>query len=139
MTTTTIGLADLGSPSGDNLTFKDTPVGTTYEGLIVHLDEWEGETDGRKRKCVIVSLEKDGEVGKLWIDHGKQMMTAVTDGVRAANAEGLSVGGYLAVKFKEEKEVGKPQPQKIYVSQYKAGAAPAATAEPDTSAVDDLF
>lgn len=139
--TTSIAIEDLGSPAGDSLSYKGKPVGTTYKGKIVHLDEWSGETDGRERSCIIISLEQEGgEVGKLWIDQGKQIMTALRDAVASSGATKLELGAMLAVEYAEEREVGKPQPQKIYRAQYKAPAADAPDASaPDTSATADLL
>jgi hypothetical protein len=84
--------------------------------------------DGNPQMQLVIALqtaerfdEDDDGIRNVYVSIPSQMRTAIADGVRRARANGMAVGGRLAVKFvrtEEPKQRGFSG-QKIYSSSYE--------------------
>jgi hypothetical protein len=148
MTTNSIPLADLeSSPSA-----KFAEIGDTYVGRIVSMVERQQTDmkqrpltfdDGTPRMQWVITIETaEGDRAALYAKGGKfkaaagkgeSMLAAIGIAVRAANADGVDVGGELAVSYTGtgEAKPGQDGP-KLYTAAYKPPA-------PASIPAEDLF
>lgn len=130
-----------------SLSFKDTPVGTSYTGTVTkkpsvvqardfdtgELAEW---PDGNPKMTVVTNLTVNGEERSLWAPKPSAMFHAIAKAQKDAGTL-IDVGGTLTVKFVgEKKNPDKPRlaPQKLYEVTY---APPAANAFSDAATASD--
>lgn len=129
---------------------KFPTIGTVVKGTIVDSDvtqqtDLDGTakvwSDGKPMLQAVITLqtderdpEVDGDTGLRKIYVKGQMQAAVRDAVKQAGAQGLDVGGTLAVQYTADKAVEKRghNPAKQYVAQYRAPS-------PGTTAANDLI
>lgn len=130
-------LASAGRGEDDAESFAFVNIGDAVVGNIIHINPTTVETKFGPR--LPIQLRRDDQtVVTLWIKQG-QMASAIVDAARAAGADGLAVGGRLAVTFESEKPTNKGNPMKVYAAAYKAptvnpadafpGATPASAAD----------
>lgn len=121
---------------------KFPTIGTVVKGRITAVDSGQQVDfktkaplfydDGKPRMQIVVTLAtdirdpeipNDDGVRKLYVKG--QMQKAIRDAVVAAGAEGLEIGGTIAVQFTAEKpsETRGFNPSKVYVAQYARPAA----------------
>lgn len=129
--------AGSGRGEDDAESFVFAQVGDGVVGDIVHISPTAVETKFGPR--LIVQLRREDQtVIQLWIKQG-QMASAIVEAARKAGADGIAVGGRLAVTFESEKPTNKGNPMKVYAAAYKAptvnlgdafpGSAPATAAD----------
>ncbi len=130
--------ANAGRGDDDAESFAFVNVGDAVVGDIVHVAPATVETKYGPR--LPIQLRRDDQsVVTLWIKQG-QMASVIIDAVHAAGANGLTIGGRLAVTFESEKPTNKGNPMKVYAAAYRAPAVdvaaafPGATTEPATAA-----
>lgn len=129
--------AGAGRGEDDAESFAFTKVGDGVVGDIIHIAPQTVDTKYGPRLPIQLKRE-DSTVVTLWIKQG-QMASAIIDAAHAAGADGLTVGGRLAVTFEAEKPTNKGNPMKVYAAAYKAptvnigdafpGATPATAAD----------
>ncbi len=124
---------------------KFAVIGTTIKGTIQAaivseqtdiggaIRTWE---DGSPRKQVVITLGTDDRDPEVRDDDGTrklyvkgQMIKAVRDALKQANAQSIEVGGRLAVRYDRDGDASKPgfNPPKEYVAQYEAPPRSAVT------------
>lgn len=132
--TTATGYDDpfAGSDSVPSVSFKDTPVGTSYTGrvteapkLVQARDYESGQpafwNDGNPKMTVVTRLDINGEERSLWAAKPSALFRAIADAQKAAGAQ-ITVGGTLTVTFSGEKPNEKNprlNPQKLYTVTYQ--------------------
>lgn len=121
-----------GSDSVPSVSFKDTPVGTSYTGrvteapkLVQARDYESGQpafwSDGNPKMTVVTRLDINGEERSLWAAKPSALFRAIADAQKAAGAQ-IAVGGTLTVTFSGEKPNEKNprlNPQKLYTVTYQ--------------------
>ena len=116
MTTTDPIAAFLGEGDYDgekSEALKFPTLGTTHRGTIskepkvIETEDKFGKNGGRPVQKLLVTLTIEGTEYALWVQG--QMRQAIKEAIDAAG-RGLAVGGVLAVKYAEDKDTGKPQP-----------------------------
>lgn len=117
-----IKLNDISAPAGDAFKFEN--IGDKIKGVVTHAQfkDQVNKFNNQDETVLVITLEtEDGESSKLYprVNPGSQMAQTVADAVQAAGADELAIGGTLAVAFKEEKDVGKGYPMKVYVAAYE--------------------
>lgn len=147
-----------GADKAPSISFKDAPVGTTFEGIVTEPPKlvqsrdyntgepafWPakpGEQPNPKMS-VVIRLLIDGEERSLWAQKPSAMFGAIAEAQRSAGQR-IEIGGTLAVKFTGEKahtdpdKIRKNLPaQKLYAAKYTPKvasdpfAAPAVPADP---------
>lgn len=110
--------AGAGRGEDDAESFAFTNVGDGVVGDVVHVAPTTVETKYGPR-LPIQLRRTDDTVVTLWIKQG-QMASAIIDAVHGAGADGIAVGGRLAVTFESEKPTNKGNPMKVYAAAYKA-------------------
>jgi hypothetical protein len=114
--------AGSGRGEDDAESFAFINVGDAAVGDIVHVAPTTVDTKYGPR--LPIQLRRDDQtVVTLWIKQG-QMASAIIDAARQAGADGIAVGGRLAVSFESEKPTNKGNPMKVYAAAYKAPTAP---------------
>ncbi len=109
--------AGSGRGEDDAESFAFVNVGDAVVGDIVHVAPTTVDTKYGPR--LPIQLRRDDQtVVTLWIKQG-QMASAIIDAARGAGADGLAVGGRLAVSFESEKPTNKGNPMKVYAAAYK--------------------
>lgn len=119
-----------GGDSVPSVSFKDTPVGTSFTGVVTKAPElvqardyesgqpafW---SDGNPKMTVVTRLEINGEERALWAAKPSAMFRAIADAQKAAGAQ-IAVGGRLTITFSGEKPNDNPRlnPQKLYTAVY---------------------
>lgn len=143
----------LSALEGGGVSAKFEAIGAKHVGIIEAINERQQtefgtgkplffESGDPRMEWVITIKEADGESAALYArggNHpvgsgtGESMLFAIGTAVRAAGADGLSVGGQLAVVH-SGLGVAKSglNPPKLYTAQYQPPAAPSVP-------VDDLF
>ena len=110
--------AGSGRGEDDTESFAFTQIGDAVVGDIVHVAPTTVDTKYGPR--LPIQLRRDDQtVVTLWIKQG-QMASAIIDAAHNAGADGLAVGGRLAVSFESEKPTNKGNPMKVYAAAYKA-------------------
>lgn len=131
--------AGSGRGEDDAESFAFQKVGDGVVGDIVHIAPQTVDTKYGPR--LPIQLRRDDQtVVTLWIKQG-QMASAIVDAAHQAGADGITVGGRLAVTFESEKPTNKGNPMKIYAAAYKAPTVNLGEAFPGsatTSAADLL-
>lgn len=120
--------AGSGRGEDDAESFAFTKIGDGVVGDIVHVSPTTVETKYGPRLPIQIRRD-DQTVVTLWIKQG-QMASVIVDAAHAAGADGLAVGGRLAVTFESEKPTNKGNPMKVYAAAYKAPTVNVATAFP---------
>lgn len=136
--TTEINIDDLTRVSGD--TFKFEKIGDTLTGTITQVSDPFDRTskfnDRQETVYPIGITGTDGAQRIIWPtrrDTGPTpLLQAIVDAVIKAGAKSYAVGGKLAVRYSEDRDIGKGNPMKVYTAKYE----PPAPAGPT---VDDLF
>lgn len=123
--------AGSGRGEDDAESFAFTNIGDHVVGDIVHVPQQTVETKYGPR-LPIQLRRADNTVVTLWIKQG-QMASVIIEAARAAGADGIAVGGRLAVTWVAEKPSSKGNPMKIYEAAYKAPTVDVAAAFPDTT------
>lgn len=123
-----LNVNDIGAPSADS--FKFGAVGDTIKGTLTYVPSAPTEqankfNPGQVDKVIKLVLATDDGEKAIWPRVGSTLAGAIADAVRAAGCTSLEIGGTLAVRFSETEDVGKGNPMKRYVAQYKAPAAQA--------------
>lgn len=135
-----------GADKVPSISFKDAPVGTTYEGVVTEAPKlvqsrdfntgepafWPakpGEAPNPKMSVVIRLLLEGGEERSLWAQKPSAMFAAIGEAQKQAGQR-IDVGGTLAVKFTGEKAHTDPEKirknlpaQKLYAARYTPPAA----------------
>lgn len=136
-----IPIDDLARMSGDSVKFEK--VGDGVVGIITQVTtpyDRINKNNQRNETVYPIGITPEGGTQVLiWpvkTETGASpMLEAIVKAVQEAGRKAYAVGGKLAVKFTEERDVGKPQPLKLYAAKY-APPAPAAAA---VNVADDLF
>lgn len=123
--------AGSGRGEDDAESFAFVKIGDGVVGDIVHIAPATVETKYGPRLPIQIRRE-DQTVVTLWIKQG-QMASALVDAAHAAGADGLAVGGRLAVTFESEKPTTKGNPMKVYAAAYKAPTVNVADAFPGST------
>lgn len=113
--------------------FRFANVGDTVAGTIAETPrvvEVRNDKGGTDKRLVIAVTTAEGDTYSVWVKPG-MMASALKKALEDVGADGLTVGGSIAVKFDSTKDVGKPSPAKVYTVAYKAPAA--------TTSIDDLL
>lgn len=120
--------AGSGRGEDDAESFAFTNIGDAVVGDIVHVPQTTVETKYGPR--LPVQLRRDDDtVVTLWIKQG-QMASVIVEAAHNAGADGISVGGRLAVSFESEKPSNKGNPMKVYAAAYKPPTVDPAAAFP---------
>lgn len=125
-----------------SLSFKDAPIGYTYQGTIIGRPQlvqsrdyetgnpktWE---DGNPVMSVVITLMVDGEKRTLWAQRPSARFVALVEAQKEAGAGPMQEGGTLYIKFIGERpnRRGNPKlkPAKQYAAKY---VPPLATPDP---------
>lgn len=118
--------ADRGEDDAESFAFVN--IGDAVAGDIVHIAPATVETKYGPRLPIQIR-RADTTVVTLWVKQG-QMASAIIDAARDAGAEGLAVGGRIAVSFDSEKPTSKGNPMKVYSAAYKTPTVDVAAAFP---------
>ena len=132
-----------GGTSTPSVSWKDAPVGTTVEGLIIEAPElvqsrdfetgepafWPvkpGQSPNPKMAAVI-KISIDGDERAIWAVKPSAMFAAIADAIKKAGT-GLAVGGTLAVRYTGDKPNANPRlnAAKQYAARYTPPSAPPA-------------
>lgn len=134
-------VADFLNGGGGAKAAKFADVGTIAKGEVTAVEisqqrsvedgsllEWK---DGNPRMQLVVTIQTDESDGadddglrRLFAKKPGNMLTAISDAVKAAEQTAVEVGGTLAVQFTGEGERTNPaySPPKLFKAQYKAPA-----------------
>lgn len=141
MTSPTVTDPFAGGESVPALSFKDAPIGKTYEGIITAAPElvqgkdfetgepavWKNKDGSTSPKySVVINLKVDGEDRSLWAVKPSAMFAALKAAAQKAGKP-FEVGGKLAVRYTGDKPNEKNprlNAAKQYECRYEPPAAP---------------
>ena len=118
-------LAESSTPA---ISFKDSPIGTSYTGTVVGTPEMVQSRDfktkepavwpdGNPKMSLVVKMEIQGEVRSLWAPKPSAMWAALTAARQQAGVP-LDDGCLLTVTFSGTKPKPGMDPQKLYSAHY---------------------
>ena len=131
-----------GGTSTPSVSWKDAPIGTVVEGIIIEPPElvqsrdfetsepafWPAKPGQQPnpKMAVVVKLSIDGDERALWAVKPSALFAAVADSIKKAGAS-LTVGGTLAIKYTGDKPNANPRlnAAKQYACRYTPPSAPA--------------
>lgn len=103
--------------------FKFVNVGDTIKGTVTEkprvVDTKNMNTNADEKKMVVAVTDDNGETWSVWIKAGFSA-SAIKEALTTAKADGLEAGGAFAMQLIELRDMGKPQPAKVYKAQYRA-------------------
>ena len=132
-----------GGTSTLSVSWKDAPVGTTVEGVIIESPElvqsrdfdtdepafWPGVNGqpGNPKMAAVIKLSIDGEERAVWAVKPSAMFAAIADAIKKAGS-GLAVGGTLAIRYTGDKPNANPRlnAAKQFAARYTPPSAPPA-------------
>lgn len=162
MTTTDID-PFAGATKTPSLSFKNAPIGTVYEGVVVQAPELVQSRDYKTGEpafwpakpgqqpnpimCAVLVLSIDNEERSVWAQKPSALFAAIGEAQKTAGKR-IEVGGVLAIKYTGDKPNDDPkkEPAKQYAAKYTPPAAPptddpwatsAANTAPAAAATDD--
>jgi hypothetical protein len=147
-----------GAEKAPALSFKDMPVGTTYQGVVTDTPKlvqskdfntgdpafWPAKPgqEPNPKMSVVVNLDVDGEPRSLWAQKPSAMFVALAEAQKTSGIK-IAPGVKLAVRFTGEKPHTDPEkirkklpPQKLYAVKLEA-APPEPAADPFGGSADD--
>ena len=132
-----------GGTSTPSVSWKDAPVGTVVEGIVIEPPELvqsrDFDTDepafwpasngqpGNPKMAAVIKLSIDGEERAVWAVKPSAMFAAIADAIKHAGAP-IAVGGTLTMKYTGDKPNSNPKknPAKQFACRYTPPAAPPA-------------
>lgn len=118
-----------GGDTAPSVSFKDAPIGTTFEGVVTEepkvVQSRDFETgdlatwpDGNPKMTIVLRMTVDGEERSVWAPIPSDLKRAITE---AKGASAIEVGGTLAIRLTGTKPNSKNprlNEQKLYAAKY---------------------
>ena len=130
---------ELAAPSGTS--FKFAEVGDTLEGVIVHVGDWQTQTNKfnqREEEVARIGVDAGGgEPIYVWPRKGSPMASALAQALRDGGLPELSEGQKLKLRFDSTKDTGKGNPMKVFRAKITPETAEDAAKRAATAAAEE--